>query len=276
VALSRRRRWKAFLLVAVLLIAALVAMPWVLRTFWSRRASNPVRRGVARASELGCFSCHGAQGSSGIPDPGSKDLAVPAWSGGMYMMYVKDDRDIQRYIQAGSVPKVEPGEGQPADAPPPRAAIGMPAYRDALRGTDLQDLTAAYKVLSGMVAPPSGSPAERGLALATQWKCFACHGPGGSGGFPNPGSFAGFVPGWYGPDFKDLVRNRAEFDSWVRTGTLERLAKNKAAAYFMSHQKIGMPDYRGFTDAELEGLWGYAQWLAGTGGGTTLRKEAAP
>ena len=258
---------------AALLLGALLSGPWILRSFWARRSSNPVRRGVARAAELGCFSCHGVQGSSGIPDPGSKDLSVPSWSGGMYMMYVKDDRDIQRYILKGSVPKVERSDDQPADAPPPRAAVGMPAYRDAVKGTDLQDLTAAYKVLSGMVSPPSGSPAERGLALATQWKCFSCHGPGGSGGFPNPGSFAGFIPGWYGADFKDLVRDRGEFDSWVSRGTLKRLTDNRAASYFMSRQKLGMPDYRSFTDADLEALWSYTRWLADTGGGTSAARE---
>lgn len=231
---------------------------------------------MARAAELGCFSCHGAQGSAGIPDPGSKDLTVPAWSGGLYMMYVKDDRDIQRYILKGSVPKVEPPENQPAGAPLPRAAVGMPAYRDALKGTDLRDLTAAYKVLSGMVSPPSGSAAEHGLALATQWKCFACHGPGGSGGFANPGSLTGFIPGWYGADFKDLVRDRAEFDSWVRHGTLQRLVDNRVASYFLARQKLGMPDYRDFTDADLDALWGYAQWLARTEGGTRTQEEAAP
>ena len=100
--------------------------------------------------------------------------------------------------------------------------------------------------------------------------------PGGSGGFPNPGSFAGFVPGWYGADFKDLVRDRSEFDGWVRTGTSQRLAKNRAAVYFMSRQKIGMPDYRTFTDADLDALWSYTRWLAGTEGGTVSRKEANP
>ena len=255
-----------------LLLAALLAGPWVVRAYWVRKSSNPVRRGVARAGELGCFSCHGSLGSSGLKDPGAESLEVPAWSGGMYMMYVKNDHDIQHYVLEGSVPKVEGGQGS-AGTPPPRAAVAMPAFRGMLSGSDLDDLTAAYKVLSQMVDPPAGSPMERGFQLARTWSCFSCHGAGGSGGAPNPGSLTGFIPGWYGADFKDLVRDRGEFDSWVRRGRLDRLQAKPLAAYFLSHQRISMPAYQRFSPSELDDLWAYFRWLGETGGGSREGKE---
>jgi mono/diheme cytochrome c family protein len=243
-----------FLLAAVL---ALLAGPAALRGWWAKRSSNPVRRGVERARELGCFSCHGDLGRAGIRDPGAPDAEVPAWSGGLWMMYVRNDEEIRRYIRDGSTPKLEGGA----------AAISMPPFGDALEGTDLEDLAAAFRVLSGMTAPKADTPEGRGRKLAEAWGCFACHGPGGSGGLPNPGSFTGFVPGWYGADFEDLVRGREEFVTWVREGGIPRLRKHPIASRFLRTQKLAMPAYRSLSPEETEDLWAYVRWLGRTDGG---------
>jgi hypothetical protein len=124
-------------------------------------------------------------------------------------------------------------------------------------------------ILSEMAAPPADSPAQRGYQTAKTWGCFSCHGAGASGGLPNPGSLTGFVPGWYGDDFKDLVRGRQEFDSWIRDGGIPRLAKNPLAARFIRRQRIQMPRYRNLDPEPLDQLWAYAGWLAKTGGGST-------
>ena len=259
-----------------MLLAALVAGPWVFQIYWSQRSSNPVRRGVQRARQLGCFSCHGNLGTAGLKDPGGGSLEVPAWSGGMSMMYVKSDADIHHYILEGSVPKVEDSAAPAANGTPAKAEVAMPAFRSVLKGSDLDDLTAAFKVLSAMVSPPAGGPEERGFNQARTWGCFSCHGPGGSGGLPNPGSFAGFIPGWYGPDFHDTVRDRSEFDSWVRTGRIARFDTNPVASRFMVRQRIQMPAYRRFSPADLEDLWAYTRWLEATGGGSQSSKESKP
>jgi mono/diheme cytochrome c family protein len=154
--------------------------------------------------------------------------------------------------------------------------VAMPAFRSVLSGSDLKDLTAAYKVLAQMGGPPSGSPMERGFQLARNWQCFACHGPGGSGGLPNPGSLTGFIPGWYGSDFQDLVHDRGEFNSWVRRGRIDRLDANRIATYFVTRQRLAMPSYRRLTDSELEDLWAYAGWLGKTGGGIQASAEGKP
>lgn len=254
--------------VRLLLVAALLAVigaaltPWLIQGYWSMQSSNPVRRGVARAAELGCFHCHGRGGAGGLPDPAA-ELGVPGWGGGVWMMYVSGEREIRGFIMQGSDFKQR---SAPEDPEMPRP-IRMPAFKEVLRGSDLEDLTAAFKVLSGMVRPPGGTPARRGLEIAERWRCFQCHGPAGSGGRPNPGSFVGFIPGWYGADFDDLVRDRDEFDAWIREGSIERLRSSRIASFFTGRQRVQMPRYRGMTDGELDDLWAYARWLAETGGG---------
>ena len=76
-----------------------------------------------------------------------------------------------------------------------------------------------------------------------------------------------FIPGWYGADFRDLVRGRAEFDSWIREGRIPRLQANPLARRFLRRQKISMPGYRELSDPDLDALWAYAEWLDRTGGG---------
>ncbi|MCI0568610.1 MAG: cytochrome c [Acidobacteria bacterium] len=273
----RRRLFARWILSGLaLILVALVAGPWVFQIYWAHRSSNPVRRGVVRARELGCFSCHGNLGTAGLKDPGGDNLEVPAWNGGMSMMYVQNDSDIQRYILDGSIPKVASPDPSTASGTPPKAEVAMPAFRSALRGSDLADLTAAFKVLAAMVSPPSGSPEERGFNQARTWGCFSCHGPNGSGGLPNPGSFAGFIPGWYGPDFHDTVRDRSEFDAWVREGRIARFESNPVAARFTARQRIQMPAYRRFSPGDLDDLWAYARWLEETDGGTRAGRDAKP
>lgn len=248
---SKRGRGRWWLLAAVVVVLLVVAAPRLVGAYWQWRSSNPVRRGVTRATELGCFSCHGPQGKGGIADPGEPQ-GVPGWSGGVWMMYVENDDEIRKFIVQGSVPE---------------QGMAMPAYGDVLGGSDLDDLVAAFKVLSAMNLPDAGSAARHGYELARDWDCLSCHGPGASGGLPNPGSFAGFIPGWYGADFEDLVRDRDEFDEWVKEGVSARMADHPIASFFVRRQRVAMPAYPALTKAELDDLWAYAGWLGDTGGG---------
>ena len=256
-----KSRWLRALIVAVVVAVLLFALgPWLVGAWWRYRSANPVRRGVQLARELGCFSCHGNLGEAGIVDPGHIEEGVPGWGGGVWMMYVESDEEIRQYILDGSLP------GSSSATRPP-AAMKMPAYRDVVSATELDDLVAAFKVLAGMRKPPAGSAARRGYEQARRWDCFSCHGPAGSGGLPNPGSFTGFIPGWYGADFTDMVRNRAEFDAWIRAGAIDRLAGHFMASRYLRSQRVGMPAYEQMTTPELDELWAYTQWLHETGGG---------
>lgn len=260
---ARRFRW----LLAAAALAALLAgvSPWLPGLYWQYRSDNPVRRGLRKANELGCFHCHGDLGSAGIPDPAGADNDVPAWSGGVWMMYVKDESEIRKLILDGSagLHHEQDGEEDAGD----EQAIAMPAYGDLLGGSDLDDLVAIFKIASRMNVPPADSDARKGYDLARRWRCFSCHGPGGSGGLPNPRSFTGYIPGWYGADFADLVRTRGEFDAWITKGVTPRLQSSSLASFFTRRQRIEMPEYSAMKTGDLDALWAYTRWLEETGGG---------
>jgi len=93
--------------------------------------------------------------------------------------------------------------------------------------------------------------------------CFNCHGGMGIGGLPNPGSLKGYIPGFGGADFDELVRDDDELRSWIRTGGIPRLRNDVLASHFIERQHIRMP---AFTDrlapADLDGVVAYVRWLA--------------
>ena len=266
--MTKRRKQLGIVSLAALAVLLAALSPRIVQGYWSVRSSNPVRRGVARATELGCFSCHSELGRAGLPDPGKSDTEVPSWSGGVWMMFVESDEEIRNYILYGSrtKPDVESTEGHRHESRSEQA-IHMPAFEAVLDPQELEDLVAAFKVLAGMNLPASDSPERRGYELARTWQCFSCHGPAGSGGLSNPASFAGFIPGWYGADFRDLVRNREEFDEWIQEGTIPRLANNPVASFFIRRQRVPMPAYKNLTAGDRDDLWAYAQWLEETDGG---------
>jgi mono/diheme cytochrome c family protein len=242
---------------AVLLLGAALALPAV-RAYWRVRSSNPVRRGLEVATRSGCFSCHGSWGAAGIPDPGlGEDL--PPWTGGISMMYVDDAEEVREFVLDGISRRRARSESAKAERA--RAAIRMPAFRDTLTSRQVDDVVAAFVVISGMENPLDGTSEARGLAIAEQHRCFSCHAPGGSGGRPNPRSLTGFVPGWYGADFRDLVRDRGEFVAWVRDGGIARLQESPFARHFIRNQAIQMPRYKDMPDADVDALWAYVRWL---------------
>src|SRR5438552_3529407 len=97
------------------------------------------------------------------------------------------------------------------------------------------------------------NPVRRGADIAARSGCLSCHGPHGTkglpdpssgGGVPNPGSLKGYVPGWLGPDFLDLVRSDEELKQWIVEGRIDRLLASRLARHFLSGQRLQMPSYR--------------------------------
>ena len=99
------------------------------------------------------------------------------------------------------------------------------------------------------------------MALASG--CFACHGDLGIGGLPNPGSLKGYIPGFGGEDYTELVRNPDELRGWIADGGIPRLRNDPLASYFIERQIIQMPAYKDrLKPEEIDALVAYVQWLA--------------
>jgi mono/diheme cytochrome c family protein len=141
------------------------------------------------------------------------------------------------------------------------AAIAMPPYRDILGEGALTALVAYVKAVSDF-EKPQDAKAEAGRQVALQYGCFSCHGPQGRGALDNPGSLKGYVPGWDGPDYLDLVRSEDEAREWILDGRPRRLRDSRVARFFMERQKVSMPAYREhLTETEVDALLAYVRWL---------------
>lgn len=107
------------------------------------------------------------------------------------------------------------------------------------------------------------SPLVAGEQLARKYHCFQCHGHLGQGGFKNSKSLKGYVPGYFGNDFKLLTRN-ADPDSvreWILHGMdseiLEKPVTGHIAKLFFSRQAVSMPSYESLEPEEIETLVNY-------------------
>lgn len=252
------------LIVALAAAGAVSALP-VARAWWRFRESNPVRRGAAIAERSGCHACHGPRGTRGLPDPALGE-GVPEWDGGVPMMYVSGPAEVREYIRDGVSQRRAASASARAERE--KAAIRMPAYGDRLDADAIDDLVAYFMAASRM-EPIADPGAARGRQLVTRHRCDACHGVGGAGGVPNPGSLTGFVPGWRGGEYAELVRNDDELRRWILDGGIERLGRSRPAQFFLSRQRLQMPAYRAaLTEDDVDAIASYIRWLR--------RSEPAP
>ncbi|MEE8586633.1 MAG: hypothetical protein V3T83_17465 [Acidobacteriota bacterium] len=259
----RRIGWGIGVLAVVLLIALLGLLS--LR----RPNSNSVSRGWELAGRLGCFSCHAPEGTGGVANPGSEEEEIPAWDGGLLMMYVESQEEIAEWILYGQPERLKDDH---QDSESGHAGlIRMPAFQARISEPELNDLVALVQAI-GAYGQPAMPPAVReGLEAARRLGCFGCHRVGGRVGTPNPGSFKGYIPPWRGEDFEDLVRSDAELRAWILDGRIERLESNPLARFFTGRQIIQMPAYRELLSGqELESLLAYIRWvrLSGTDQGS--------
>ncbi|MDX1503957.1 MAG: c-type cytochrome [Thermoanaerobaculia bacterium] len=241
---------------AVLALLAGAALP-ALRLLLRRWENNPVLAGRELAEELGCPACHLTRGSFEIPNPGSRWGSVPRFGAGNSMMYLSGLEEVEEFIRHGA-----PRAWLDDPAVVERLAsqhLRMPAYGDRVSDARVAELVAWVAAVEG-IDRPGGEEVAAGRKLARDHGCLACHGVEGSGGLPNPGSLGGFVPGFLGKNFDDLVADRAEFEEWVLTGTSGRLAANPVVRWFWRRQKLQMPAYREELDpAQVELLWRWVQ-----------------
>ncbi len=249
----------ALLLIVVALQSAYLAWP-VARDLVLPSHVSEINQGRVLASELGCFNCHGPGGRGGVPNPGSKGGEVPSFHEGTLMMYAHDDDDLREYILDGAPAKKL---ARPAYVAEMEAqAIRMPAYRAVVSDRQVDMLVAYLRAVSDMLVP-SEEPAARGAELALANGCFACHGELGGGGLPNPGSLKGYIPGFGGPDFDELVQNDDELRAWIVDGGIARLLEDPAARFFIDRQRIQMPAFKAhLAPADIDALVAYVRWVA--------------
>lgn len=240
-------------------LAAWTAYPLVRDLVIRPEASAPLR-GQRLAEELGCFGCHGPGGRGGVGNVGSRRKKIPPFTGSTLMMYVHDEQEIREYILDGRPKRL----ADDADYEQEMAAqaIRMPAYRAVLAPGELDLLVAYVRQISGMVEPPEG-PARTGAEIADRLGCLGCHGALGMGGVENPGSLKGYIPGFLGDDYRELVRDRAELREWILEGTLARVREHAIGGRYAKRQLIQMPAYKAFLgEAELDALMAYVEWIA--------------
>ena len=262
---ARRETWRALrrLTGRVLVVLALVETGFLayppVRAFVLALEDSPAARGERLATELGCFSCHGAGGGGGTHNPGSEEGSVPAFTEQTQMMYVKDVQDLREYIADGAPRRKR--EDPDYQATVRAAALHMPAYGGFLRPAEIDDLVAYLRATSGQILP-SEQLAARGAELAVQLDCFGCHGPLGAGGVANPGSFKGYVPAFWGSDFEELVHDDEELGRWIAEGKIARIAEHPVGGWFLRRQAIKMPAYeRYLSRPDVDALVAYVRWL---------------
>jgi len=233
--------------------AAVLALP-AMRTWWRWREANGLVRAARTFSREGCAACHLPAYGVEIRNPGSRLGTVPSLWGGNVMMYAKNISEVEAYIRLGH----PAGRTLPADQ-----LIRMPAFEKRLSAVAIRRLARYVWAANGMHVPDEGAVA-RGYDLAVKNGCFSCHGVAGSGGRRNPDSFKGYIPGWLGPDYAELVRSDGELDEWIGTGTVQRLETSRIARFFMRRQILRMPAFGPrLSSGEMDDLKAFVGWQRG-------------
>ena len=250
------------LVVLALLEGAWIAYPAV-RARVLAIEETPAQRGLRLAGRLGCFACHGPAGGGGTHNPGSEEDTVPGFTEQTQMMYVKSVDDLREYVLDGAPRRRR--EDPDYRAKIEATTLRMPAYRAVVSDGEVNDLVAYLRATSGQILPDE-KQAARGAEVANDLSCFACHGPLGAGGMPNPRSFKGYVPAFWGDDFDDLVQDDRELRAWITDGEIPRIVEHPIGGWFFRRQVVKMPAYRDRVPPEdIDALIAYVRWIrAGT------------
>jgi mono/diheme cytochrome c family protein len=127
------------------------------------------------------------------------------------------------------------------------------------------------RLYSAQTHTTSDNPLAAGEHLARQYHCFQCHGQLGQGGFKNADSLKGYVPGYFGADFRILTNNSdpASVREWILNGMNNALVEEpltgRIAQFFFSRQAVHMPRYNSLRAEEVDALVNYVLALQDIG-----------
>lgn len=264
------------LLIAGLLAVALAEGAYIVAPLVIRRALPAEVSGALAgrnvAAKAGCFGCHGDGGHGGVPNLGTADGKVPGFRQGIVMMYAESDQELREWILDGMPQRL--AKDPDFQASRKSATMRMPAFREKLAAAEVEQLVLYVKSAAAMLAPQAGTPEARGFDVAYESGCFGCHGDGGMGGIGNLGSLKGYIPGFWGDDYRELVRSDGELRAWIEDGIITRLANDPIARPFVQGQVITMPAFKGRLDEpRMAALMAYVKWVNASGWRSGARAE---
>lgn len=220
---------------------------------------SPVSRGAILAVSAGCFACHGR--GDGEKRFNLRQTSADKWTAKTNPTFwdaeiTKVDKLVEWIANGVTADEVEKHK---------KLFIRMPAYKDRLKPDEIEAI-AAWILAEGLkftqgVGPTAKPVVEtnqfpagdlllvQGDRLSRKHGCYQCHGELGQGGGPNPGSFKGYIPGFFGRDFLKLTANgdRAEILHWIDHGrgqAIESGLAGKLTKRYFEGQAIPMPGYR--------------------------------
>ncbi|MFZ0426867.1 MAG: c-type cytochrome [Acidobacteriota bacterium] len=247
------------LLVGILVVlAAVVLLGLVLFKNELFPESSPSQRGLLVAEQSGCFNCHVRLDGRGSANPvkGGDMERVPNFFTERHGL-----DGLRQWIRNG-MSDARRRRIEAAGNPPADEALVMPAFAGKLSDSQIEDLVSFVALAQyGQMAERS-EDLPKGEALARRFACYTCHGELGQGGVGNPRSLKGYIPGFFGEDFRALTENgkRQDIREWILDGH-SRYFWNQGFAgfypgrYFTERQAIRMPAFRDFlSDDEVETL----------------------
>lgn len=184
---STGRAHLSVITLAALMLGALAA--WGFFNYARAPKLTPELRGYQLAEDLGCHGCHGPRGTGGVANPGDRDNEIPAWDGGMAMMFVKSESEIREWILDGRPWRLAMRDSLNARALENErdaqhraqldslSALGDSAGAAAVRKTAAQNRKDAEELLSRRLPssrsdeaprPPLRMPAYRGVITDAQ------------------------------------------------------------------------------------------------------------
>ncbi len=266
----QRAVWIVILVLMIVVVAVLAANR---REFLPER--SPFERGWRVAQQAGCFSCHALPGGAGAVNPklareGGLDAVratVPSFFAERY-----EPETLRQWILNGVSDAKKASESYMESRE--RKALKMPAYATRLDRDEIDQLMVYISIMARReAAVGAGDGLPPGERLARRFACFDCHGELGQGGVANPGSFKGYIPGFFGWDFGILTDHgdRESLRQWLADGMSQSFLNRgflglRPVALFTERQAIKMPAYGEFlSDQELDQLIDYTLALQSMG-----------